>query len=85
MPIRQMQQFAELRRQGDSTIVQRRMLLESHQQAVQQQIDQLSENLNIIQAKIQHYIALELHHDTDTNAGDNTLRSRLTKTSRSRR
>jgi DNA-binding transcriptional MerR regulator len=83
MPIRQMQQFATLRREGDETIARRRMLLETHQQTVQQQIDELSQNLSIIQAKIQHYKALELHHDT--NSGDHALRSRLAKTSRSRR
>jgi DNA-binding transcriptional MerR regulator len=66
MPIRQMQQFAQLRRQGDSTIARRRSLLEQHGRAVQQQIDELSQNLDIIQAKIQHYKALELHHDTDS-------------------
>ena len=35
MPIRQMQQFADLRRQGNPTIPQRRELLDLHQQLVQ--------------------------------------------------
>lgn len=83
MPIRQMQQFAELRRQGDETIAQRRSLLEAHQQVVQQQIDQLAVNLEIIQTKIQHYKEMESDHDSDPK--NDTLRSRVAETGRSRR
>jgi len=35
MPIRHMQQFADLRRKGPTTVRERRCLLEAHQQAVQ--------------------------------------------------
>jgi DNA-binding transcriptional MerR regulator len=69
MPIREMQQFAELRRQGDRSLTQRRQLLEIHQQHVQQQIDELTQNLKVIQEKIQHYRKLEEQHDTDSFAG----------------
>lgn len=65
MPIREMQQFAQLRRQGDCTVTQRRQLLESHQQNVHQQLDELTQNLKIIQGKIQHYKELERQHDTN--------------------
>lgn len=60
MPIRQMLQFAQARKQGDETVTQRRKLLESHLLQVQQQLDQLSQNLAAIQEKIQHYKKLEL-------------------------
>ena len=64
MPIREMRQFAELRRQGDRTLTQRRQLLEIHQQHIHQQIDDLTQNLKVIQEKIEHYKELEKHHDT---------------------
>ena len=66
MPIREMQQFAELRRQGDRTFSQRRQLLEIHQQHVHQQLDELTRNLKVIQEKIQHYKELEEQHDTSS-------------------
>jgi len=69
MPIRQMQQFAELRRQGDRTLTQRRQLLEIHQQNVYQQLDELTRNLKVIEQKIQHYGKLEGQHDTSSLAG----------------
>jgi DNA-binding transcriptional MerR regulator len=69
MPIREMQQFAELRRQGDRSLTQRRQLLEIHQQHVQQQLDELTQNLKVIQEKIQHYRELEEQHDKDSFAG----------------
>jgi DNA-binding transcriptional MerR regulator len=71
MPIREMQQFAELRRQGDRTFSQRRQLLEIHQQQVHRQIDELTQNLKVIQEKIQHYRELEEQHDTSSLAGSN--------------
>jgi DNA-binding transcriptional MerR regulator len=66
MPIREMQQFAELRRQGDRTLTQRRQLLESHQQFVHQQINELTQSLKVIQEKIQHYQELEEQYDTSS-------------------
>jgi DNA-binding transcriptional MerR regulator len=63
MPIRQMQQFAELRSAGNVTLTQRRQLLETHEQQIQQQLHDLTQNLNAIQEKIQHYKALEANHD----------------------
>jgi DNA-binding transcriptional MerR regulator len=66
IPIREMQQFAELRRQGDRTLTQRRQLLESHQQRVYQQINELTQNLKVIQEKIQHYQELEGQYDTSS-------------------
>lgn len=62
-PIRKMQEFAALRRQGDPTIAQRRVLLETHRQEVQAQIDELQDNLSEIERKIQHYKTLELNNE----------------------
>ena len=62
MPIRQMQQYAELvRSQPDSGFSRRRQILESHREAVLAQIQQLQDNLAVIDWKIQHYSALEAH------------------------
>lgn len=69
MPIREMQRFAELRRQGDRTLTQRRQLLESHQRRVYQQINELTQNLKVIQEKIQHYQELEEQYDTSSLKG----------------
>lgn len=65
MPIREMQQFAELRRQGDCTFPQRRKLLEKHQQRIREQINMLSRNSRVLEQKIQHYKELEDQHETD--------------------
>ena len=70
MPIREMQQFAELRKQGDRSLTQRRQLLETHQQHIQQQLDELTQNLKVIQEKIRHYKELEEQHDTNTPTGN---------------
>lgn len=60
MPIRQMQQYAELvRSQPDSAFHKRRQMLEAHREAVLEQIQQLQENLAVIDWKIQHYAQLE--------------------------
>ena len=55
MPIRHMQKFTALRRQGDSTIAKRRALLEAHQQMVQTHIEELQQNLEAINQKIEKY------------------------------
>ena len=69
MPIVKMQQFAELRRQGDSTIPKRRFLLEVHQQEVQEQLNRLNQNLALIQDKIELYKKMELDYD-DTQSSE---------------
>ncbi|MBC6435591.1 MerR family transcriptional regulator [Nostoc sp. HG1] len=64
MPIRQMQEYAALMRQKPDAIEERRAILEVHEQAVQQQIQQLTQNLEMIQWKIQNYRKLaEQHHE----------------------
>lgn len=65
MPIRQMQQYAELvRSQPDTGFHQRRQLLEAHRQTVLDQIQQLQDNLAVIDWKIQHYGELEANHQS---------------------
>ncbi|SDZ67684.1 DNA-binding transcriptional regulator, MerR family [Evansella caseinilytica] len=59
MPIRDMKKFAELRRQGDSTVTARRELLETHQEKVLNQIKQLENNLTKINEKIDYYKKME--------------------------
>lgn len=63
MPIRQMQEFAALRRQGDATIAERRVLLETHQQAVQSHIAEFQRNLEAITGKIEDYHQMEENYD----------------------
>jgi DNA-binding transcriptional MerR regulator len=62
MPIRQMQEYATLLRQKPDAIEERRAILEAHEQAVQQQIRQLTQNLEMIQWKIQNYKKLAGQH-----------------------
>jgi DNA-binding transcriptional MerR regulator len=55
MSIQQMQQFAELYRQGDASLPIRRALLEEHQRGVEEHIASLQQNLKQIQKKIGLY------------------------------
>lgn len=66
MPIRDMQRFAELRRQGDCTFAQRRQLLEAHQQQIAQRLEVLEQNSKVLDKKIRHYKQLEVERDADT-------------------
>lgn len=66
MSIKGMQQFAQLRRQGDRTITQRRQLLETHQQHIAQQLAALEQNAKVLANKILHYKELETKHDAET-------------------
>jgi DNA-binding transcriptional MerR regulator len=59
MPIQQMQQFAELRRQGISTAQQRRVLLEAHYDVVVADQQELNQSLEVISRKIAFYKELD--------------------------
>jgi DNA-binding transcriptional MerR regulator len=59
MPIRDMQRFAELRRRGDSTIGERRALLEAHRDEVLERIAELQRDLATVTDKITTYHAME--------------------------
>jgi DNA-binding transcriptional MerR regulator len=65
MPIRQMQQFANLYREKPEALSDRRLILEDHEREVQERIRELSRNLEAIQWKIQHYKKLEASNKSD--------------------
>jgi DNA-binding transcriptional MerR regulator len=58
MSIRGMQEFAELRRKGDSTASARLDLLRRHRDVVRHRIAELTECLHALDAKVDHYEAL---------------------------
>ena len=59
MTIGKMQTFAKLRSAGDSTIAERRQMLESHLQDVQAEVAAMQKAVAALQVKIDHYRALE--------------------------
>jgi DNA-binding transcriptional MerR regulator len=59
MPIREMQRYAALRAMGDSTIEQRRQLLEEHQATIASQIHALEQALALLTHKIANYRRIE--------------------------
>ncbi|MFD6510656.1 MerR family transcriptional regulator [Bacillus sp. NPDC060175] len=59
MPINEMKKFAELRRKGNSTISERRELLEAHQNKVLAQIKELQDDLTKISEKVDYYKEME--------------------------
>lgn len=59
MSITKMLEIAELRRKGDSTLTERRILLEDHYEKVQQHMVELQENLNLLAHKIVIYKEME--------------------------
>jgi DNA-binding transcriptional MerR regulator len=69
MPIRDMQRYADLRRQGEGTVAARRALLEAHRDEVLERIAELQRDLATVTDKITHYQQLERtheHHHSDT-------------------
>jgi DNA-binding transcriptional MerR regulator len=54
MPLAQIHHFAELRRQGESTAIERLHILEQHQQALAQQMQKLEQHMTALQHKIAH-------------------------------
>lgn len=59
MPIGQMQVFARLRSQGDSTVPARRALLAQHLAEVQASIQAMQHAAQVLQTKVEHYQHLE--------------------------
>jgi DNA-binding transcriptional MerR regulator len=62
MTIRQMQQIADLRRQGSATTKERRILLEAHENKLAEQIERLQEHYEVINEKIEIYRQWELEN-----------------------
>jgi DNA-binding transcriptional MerR regulator len=52
MPRAQMARFAELRRQGDVTLAERRHLLEEHQRSLERHMRELEQHMAALQQKI---------------------------------
>lgn len=69
MPIRQMQEFAQLFRERPEAIGDRRAILESHERDVQAHIQELQRNLEVIQWKIAYYEQLEDRQQMDGTLG----------------
>jgi DNA-binding transcriptional MerR regulator len=63
MPVRQMQLYAALRRQGDGTLPERRQMLETHADEVQARIAELTQNWQAIKDKIETYKQMERKTD----------------------
>src|SRR3954469_24860870 len=59
MSIREMQRYAALREQGDSTSLQRRKLLEEHQAGIAEKIAELQKAYDLLANKIANYKAIE--------------------------
>lgn len=59
MPIAEMQHFAEITRQGESTVKERRELLEAHQRKVSLELQEMQRTLALIDAKIVQYCSLQ--------------------------
>ncbi|HEY1580875.1 MAG TPA: MerR family transcriptional regulator [Terracidiphilus sp.] len=59
MSIREMQRYAELREQGETTSLQRRKLLEDHQSAIAAKIADLQKAHALLTHKIANYKAIE--------------------------
>lgn len=55
MPIRDMRAFAELRRKGDASVPERLELLTRHRRNVRRRITELTECLEALDEKIDHY------------------------------
>ncbi len=59
MSIREMQRYAELREEGDSTSLERRKILEDHQAAIAAQIVELQQAHALLTHKIANYRKIE--------------------------
>ena len=57
MPLKQIQDYAELRAQGNSTNLERRNLLAHHAQSLEQEIQMAQQHLSALQEKIAFYNA----------------------------
>lgn len=59
MPIGKMQKFAQLRGAGDSTVPDRRQMLEEHLTEVLAEIEAMRGTASILKEKVEHYRSLE--------------------------
>ena len=73
MSIGQMQAFASLRREGNATAPERRRMLEAHLAAVESSIELMQQSVKALQAKIEHYRALEASAQKDSNPDEGEI------------
>ena len=59
MTIKEMQYYVELYRMGDSTLRERREILQKHRKAIQAQVDELIDTMTLIDGKIERYLEQE--------------------------
>lgn len=92
MPIGKMREFARLRGAGDSTLPDRRQMLEEHLADILSEVEAMRESATVLQAKIAHYRLLEQSFASDSNSNERyadehsrSLRTRTRKTTRNRR
>ncbi|MFT4103837.1 MAG: MerR family transcriptional regulator [Burkholderiaceae bacterium] len=92
MPIGKMQTFARLRGAGDSTVADRRQMLEEHLTEVLSKIEAMRRSADALQAKIEHYRSFEqsLASDSPSDEGHadehrKPLRTRARQTAGDRR
>ena len=59
MSVREMRHFADLVRQGDTTIRERRKLLEKHQATLQARLEDIEQTLELLDHKVTTYRSME--------------------------
>ena len=80
MPLAQMIYFAALRRQGDVTATERRLILEEHQRALEEHMHQLEQHMAALQRKITHMREVEERHNAAVAQVYATLQDEPTNT-----
>jgi len=63
MPLKQIQQYAELRYEGDTTLTERKEMLLLHRQDLMRNIDKLKSHLTSLDDKIDVYETMEKEYD----------------------
>lgn len=66
MPIAQMLQFAQLRRQGAATATERRIILEQHQRSLELRMHELEQHMTVLQKKIARIKEIEAQRDASS-------------------
>jgi DNA-binding transcriptional MerR regulator len=75
MPLAQMVHFARLRRQGDVTLTERRLMLEQHQHALEARMRVTEQHMAALQQKIANLKVRESHRDTASLPTHATIQS----------
>ncbi len=66
MSVREMQRFAELVRQGDETVSERRKLLEHHQTALKERLRDIEATLELLGHKVTTYRNMESRENKES-------------------